>query len=70
MKKHGLKTLSLSIIAAFSLATGCNSPKTVAVKPIAAAVEPVVEAVNSALPIWANAKDSASKIYSIRLTNR
>jgi predicted extracellular nuclease len=59
MKKHGLKTLSLSIIAAFSLATGCNSPKTVAVKPIAAAVEPVVEAVNSALPIWANAKDSA-----------
>jgi predicted extracellular nuclease len=57
MKKHGLKTLCLFFIAAFLLTESCNSPKTVAVKPVAP-VETPVEAVNSTLPIWANAKDS------------
>jgi predicted extracellular nuclease len=59
MKKHGLNTLCLLVIAAFFLTESCNAPKTVAANPIVAAAEPVVETVNSALPIWANAKDSA-----------
>jgi predicted extracellular nuclease len=58
MKKHGLNTLSLCIIAAFFLVESCSSPKTVAVKPVAP-VETPIETVNSTLPIWSSAKDSA-----------
>jgi predicted extracellular nuclease len=59
MKKHGLNTLCLVVVAACFLVESCSAPKTVAAKPVVAAAEPVVETVNSALPIWANAKDSA-----------
>jgi predicted extracellular nuclease len=59
MKKHGLNTLCLFVVATFFLAESCGGLQGAATKPVAAVVEPVVETVNSTLPIWANAKDSA-----------
>ena len=62
MKKHGLKTLCLSVVAFYCLLESCNVPKTVAVNPVPATFETVVknvpESANSTLPIWKNAKDS------------
>ncbi len=59
MKKYGLKTLYLSAIVAFCLIESCSTPKTVETKPILKGVETAAETVNSTLPIWKNAKDSA-----------
>jgi predicted extracellular nuclease len=63
MKKHGLKTLCLLVIAFYCILESCNTPKTVAVNPVQATLETVVKSVpesaNSTLPIWKNAKDSA-----------
>jgi predicted extracellular nuclease len=63
MKKHGLKTLCLSLIAFFFLLESCNSPKTsvskVADLPLGKPTSAAAETANSTVPIWKNAKDSA-----------
>jgi predicted extracellular nuclease len=63
MKKPGLKTLCLLVIAFYCLLESCNAPKTVAVNPVPKALETAIktaaESPNSTLPIWKNAKDSA-----------
>jgi predicted extracellular nuclease len=54
MKKHGLKTLCLLCVAAFTLMESCSKPQTVVTQPIKAVeAQPVLTG-----PIWANAKDS------------
>ena len=64
MKKNGLNTLLFTLIVIYALLESCTTPKAPNIaKPTEQAtakpVEMPTEAVNSTLPIWKNAKDSA-----------